>query len=249
MLGAEGGAPLKACLLLNVEPELDAANAAAAKAAMSSAEMVVVLTPFKSAANELADVMLPITPFTETSGSFVNAEGRVQSFHGVVKPLGEARPAWKVLRVLGNTLGLKGFDFETSEDVRADALGDLAAIAARLSNAGAAMPNAVTVGAGLERVADVPIYAADSLVRRATSLQLTADARAPVASLPQAVWSQLGLKAGDRVRVSQGAAHAVLPARLDATLASATVRVPAGHVDTAGLGAMFGAINVERVAP
>ena len=85
-----------------------------------------------------ADVLLPIAPFTETSGTFVNAEGRVQSFHGVVKPLGEARPAWKVLRVLGNLLGLPGFDFETSDEVRAEALGDVAAIAARLGcgNAG-----------------------------------------------------------------------------------------------------------------
>ncbi|HEY8708043.1 MAG TPA: NADH-quinone oxidoreductase subunit G, partial [Burkholderiaceae bacterium] len=91
------------------------------------------------------------------------------------------------------------------------------------------------------------IYATDALVRRAASLQLTADARAPVASLPQALWSQLGLNAGDRVRVSQGAAHAVLPARLDATLAADTVRVPAGHPDTAALGAMFGAIAVEKV--
>ena len=97
-----------------------------------------------------------------------------------------------------------------------------------------------------ERIAEVPIYATDSLVRRATSLQLTADARAPVASLPQALWNQLGLAAGDMVRVSQGTAHAVLPARLDATLAAGAVRVPAGHAGTAALGAMFGAIEVEK---
>lgn len=246
MLGADGASPLKACLLLNIEPALDAANAAAASAALSAAEMVVVLTPFKSAANDLADVMLPIAPFTETSGTYVNAEGRVQSFHGVVKPLGETRPAWKVLRVLGNTLGLKGFDFETSEDVRAEALGDLAGIATRLSNANAITPAAVPAPNGFERIADVPIYATDSLVRRATSLQLTADARAPVASLPQVLWTALALKAGDKVRVTQGRAQVVLPARLDATLAETAVRVPAGHADTAALGAMFGAISVER---
>ena len=248
MLGATGPAALKACLLLDVEPALDAANAAAAVAAMHAAEMVVVLTPFKNSAHDVADVLLPIAPFTETSGTFVNAEGRVQSFHGVVRPLGETRPAWKVLRVLGNMLGLEGFDFETSEDVRTEALGDVATIAARLSNApgaAVAVPPPAS-GDGLERVADVPIYATDALVRRATSLQLTADARAPLASLPQALWSQLGLNAGDRVRVSQGAAHAVLAARLDATLAANTVRVPAGHADTAALGAMFGAIAVER---
>jgi NADH-quinone oxidoreductase subunit G len=246
MLGADGGAPLKGCVLLNVEPALDAANAAAASAALGAAEMVVVLTPYKTAAHELADVLLPIAPFTETSGTFVNAEGRVQSFHGVVKPLGETRPAWKVLRVLGNTLGLKGFDFETSEEVRADALGDVANIASRLSNASLSAATASAAVSGLERVADVPIYATDSLVRRATSLQLTADARAPFASLPQSLWTQLGLNAGDKVRVSQGSAQAVLPARLDETLADTAVRVPAGHADTASLGAMFGAISVEK---
>jgi NADH-quinone oxidoreductase subunit G len=241
------GPTLKACVLLNVEPTLDAANAATASAAMQAAEMVVVLTPFKNVANEFADVMLPIAPFTETSGTFVNAEGRVQSFHGVVKPLGDTRPAWKVLRVLGNTLGLKGFDFETSEEVRAEALGDVTTIASRLSNASAAAVSAAAPTTGLERIADVPIYATDALVRRATSLQLTADARAPFASLPQALWSALGLNAGDKVRVSQGGAQAVLPAQLDATLAATAVRVPAGHADTASLGAMFGALTVEKV--
>jgi NADH-quinone oxidoreductase subunit G len=241
------GPALKACVLLNVEPTLDAANAAAASAAMQAAEMVVVMTPFKNVANEFADVMLPIAPFSETSGTFVNAEGRVQSFHGVVKPLGETRPAWKVLRVLGNLLALKGFDFETSEEVRAEALGDVTTIASRLSNHCATAATASTDAGGLERIADVPIYATDSLVRRASSLQLTADARAPFASLPATLWSRLGLTDGDHVRVSQGMAQAVLPARVDATLAATAVRVPAGHPDTAALGAMFGAIAVEKV--
>jgi len=254
MLGADpgngAGRGLKACLLLNTEPTLDAAHAAAATAAMQAAEMVVVMTPFKTVAHDVADVMLPIAPFSETSGTFVNAEGRVQSFHGVARPLGDTRPAWKVLRVLGNMLGLKGFDFETSEDVRTEALGDMATLPARLSNASASVPTAPAANRepfALERIADVPIYATDSLVRRATSLQLTADARAPVASLPLAVWEQLGLSPGDKVRVSQGNGHAVLPARCDATLAPTAVRVPAGHADTAGLGAMFGAITVEKV--
>ena len=239
-------AQLKAMLLLDVEPRFDAADPGAALAALQGAEMVVALSAFKSASLDVADVLLPIAPFTETSGTFVNAEGRAQSFHGVVKPLGEARPAWKVLRVLGNMLGLAGFDFETSEDVRAQALGDVATIAARLDNGGSATASATAAAPGLQRIADVPIYSADSLVRRAPSLQQTADARAPQASLPQALWSRLGLAAGDRVRVAQGAAQAVLPARLDESLAADTVRVPAGHADTATLGAMFGAVTVEK---
>ena len=238
---------LKAALLLDVEPTFDAADPSAAKAALEKAEMVVVMSAFKSAAVlDVADVLLPVAPFTETSGSFVNAEGRLQSFHGVVKPLGETRPAWKVLRVLGNMLGLAGFEFETSEQVRAEALGDGSGIAVRLDNACSAAIAAPASVAGLQRIADVPIYSADSLVRRAPALQHTADARAPQASLPAPLWQQLGLATGDRVRVSQGAASAVLPAQLDATLAAGTVRVPAGHPDTATLGAAFGAVTVEK---
>jgi NADH-quinone oxidoreductase subunit G len=246
MLGATAGAALKACLLLNLEPALDSHNGAAANAALSAMDMVVVMSPFKPNGAEVADVMLPIAPFTETSGTFVNAEGRVQSFHGVVKPLGDTRPAWKVLRVLGNMLDLNGFDFETSENVRAEALGDIASIAARLNNGGGVAVASSGSSGALERIADVPIYAADSLVRRATSLQLTADARAPMASLPPALWSQLGLNDGDKVRVSQGAAMVVLGARLDTTLALGSVRVPAGHAHTATLGAMFGEVRVEK---
>ncbi|MCA6217409.1 NADH-quinone oxidoreductase subunit G [Ideonella sp. B7] len=237
--------PMKALLLLNTEPVLDAADGAAAQAALEGAGLVVALTSFKDAAVPNADVMLPIAPFTETGGAFVNAEGRVQSFHGVVQAKGETRPAWKVLRVLGNLLGLPGFEQETVEEVRAEALGDVASLATRLSNAVQASLTPVAGQAGLQRLADVPIYSADSLVRRAPSLQHTRDAAAPVASLPSALWQQLGLAEGAKVRVSQGAQAVVLPAREDRHLAADTVRVPAGHPDTVALGAMFGTIAVE----
>ncbi len=246
MLGAGGGSALKACLLLNLEPALDAHNGAAATAALSAMDMVVVMSPFKNAGADVADVMLPIAPFTETSGTFVSAEGRVQSFHGVVKPRDDTRPAWKVLRVLGNMLDLNGFDFETSEEVRDEALGDLASLAARLNNGGATATACTSTGSAFERISDVPIYCTDSLVRRATSLQLTADASAPVATLSPAHWSELGLKDGDKVRVSQDASMVVLGARVDSTQALGTVRVPAGHADTAMLGAMFGEVRVEK---
>ena len=246
--------PMKALLLLNTEPVLDAADAAAARKALSLSGLVVGLTAFKDTLADVADVLLPIAPFTETAGTFVNAEGRVQSFHGVVKPLGDARPAWKVLRVLGNLLGLSGFDFETAEDVRAAALGDVSALAGRLDNsihsppppAAASAAASAADSVSLKRVADVPIYATDATVRRAHSLQLTADARGPVASLPIALWQQLGLQDGAMVRVTQGDGATVLLARLDASLAENTVRVPAGHLGTAMLGPMFGAITVEK---
>jgi NADH-quinone oxidoreductase subunit G len=243
--------PMKALLLLNTEPVLDAANAAATRAALAASGLVVALTSFKDTAADVADVMLPIAPFTETAGTFVNADGRAQSFHGVVKPLGEARPGWKVLRVLGNLLGLPGFDFETAEDVRAEALGDPALLAARLINHCDApfTPMAARRGGDLQRVADVPIYATDPIVRRAMSLQLTADARGePFVGLPSALWRHLGLSGGARVLVGQGEAAVILPAREDPQLADGTVRVSAGHPMTAGLGAMFGDITVEAVS-
>jgi len=239
--------PMKALILLGVEPELDAADATAARAALGGSGLVVALTPFRNAAADVADVLLPISPFTETAGTFVNAEGRVQSFQGVAKPLGETRPGWKVLRVLGDLLGLPGFAQQSADEVLAEALGDQATLASRLSNE-AALPSALPVEAApaFERIADVPIYATDSLVRRALSLQLTADARSPQASLPAQLWADLGLVDGDKVRVSQGGAQAVLAARLDKTLAPTAVRVPAGHVLTAALGASFGAVSVAK---
>ncbi len=239
--------PMKALLLLNVEPVLDAADAAAARTALEGSGLVVAMTAFQDAMVDNADVLLPIaTPF-ETAGSFVNAEGRLQSFHGVVKPPGEARPAWKVLRVLGNLLGLPGFAQESADDVRAEALPDAAGLAARLDNSSAATPATVAAPAGLRRVADVPIYSTDALVRRSPALQLTADAAPPVAGLPPSLWRQLGLQPGGKVLVDQGQGAVVLPAREDATLAEGTVRVSAGHPATIALGAMFGAITVSKV--
>jgi NADH-quinone oxidoreductase subunit G len=247
MLGRE--APLKACILMNVEPGLDAFDGAAAVAALRKAEMVVSLTAFKPApGDDLADVLLPIAPFTETSGTFVNAEGRVQSFHGVVKAQGEARPAWKVLRVLGNLLGLAGFSFETSEEVRAEALGDLASIPARLAAPGATATASaaarVAEAGGLERIADVPIYATDAIVRRASALQMTVDARPPVVGVPSELAAERGIADGALVRVTQGGNSIVLPARVDASLASNVLRIAAAHPLTAGLGPAFGRLEL-----
>jgi NADH-quinone oxidoreductase subunit G len=162
---------LKALILLGTEPEHDTA----AKAAVQ-ADMVVTLSPFKSNM-AFSDVLLPVSPFTETAGTFINAEGRIQSFHGVVKPLGETRPAWKVLRVLGNMLSLPGFDFETAQDVAAKALnGDAGVVsAAKLSNATSA---AIDLGKAASDPHTATLYQLDSLTRRSPALQATADAKA-----------------------------------------------------------------------
>jgi NADH-quinone oxidoreductase subunit G len=171
----EGG--LKAVVLLNNEPEFDSAAGESAKAALSKAEMVVTLSPFK-ANMSFSDVLLPIAPFTETSGTFINAEGRVQSFHAVVKPLAETRPAWKVLRVLANLLDVQGFDFDSSEDVLKQVDGLSASVSSHLPTT--LLSNTTTAGVDLTASTGEPvvasIYALDGTVRRATSLQLTADA-------------------------------------------------------------------------
>lgn len=243
--------PRKAYVLLNAEPELDSFNPQAARSALNKAEMVVVMSPYKHG-NDFADVLLPIAPFSETSGTFVNAEGRAQSFNGTVKPLGDTRPAWKVLRVLGNLLELSGFDYDTSEAIRNEILGANAPADAnlqpRLNNLGKAAPQAEVAATGLqlERVADVSIYATDAIVRRSQPLQQTNDGAAPKAWLSSDLASKLGVAAGDQVKVTQGEGSAVLAAAVDAKLPVNVVRVAAGHQSTAGLGAMFGSISVEK---
>ena len=240
--------PKKAYVLLNAEPELDAANPQQAVAALAGAEMVVAMSPFKHGM-DYADVLLPVSPFTETAGTFVNCEGRAQSFNGTVRPLGETRPAWKVLRVLGNLLGLTGFDYETSEAIRDEALGKgNTDLSAKLNNAAKLAPEAGKYASAgqLERVTDVPVYFTDALARRSEPLQRTAASNAPLVSLSKAVAEQLGVKAGDTVKVSQGSGSAVLVADVDAGLPSNAVRVAAGHRAVASLGAMFGDIKVEK---
>jgi len=237
--------PLAAYLLWGLEPELDCADPAAARRALAAAEAVVAFSAFRSQHLEAtASVVLPIATFAETAGTFVNAEGRVQSFNGAVPPPGEARPGWKVLRVLGNELGLAGFDYASPEEVRADALPATPRMA--LSNATPVALEAGAAAAAGERIAEVPVYSSDSLVRHAASLQQTAAARAPTVRANAATLANFGVAAGTTVRVRQGEAAVLLPCVLDDRLPDRVVRVPAAHASTAGLGAMFGTILLER---
>ena len=239
--------PRKAYVVLGAEPGLDFADALASRRALSGARLVVAMTSFVSAdLLENADVLLPVAPFTETSGSFVNTEGRLQSFVAVAKARGEARPAWKVLRVLANILGLSGFDYQDSAAVLAEALpGDLAA---RLDNRLTGItPQWSAETIQLERVSDVPIHFADPLVRRAAALQRTKDAAPPVVRVSSDTLAACGLSSGEQVLVRQGEASAQLTVIADDTVAAGAVRVAAAHPATASLGAMSGAISLERV--
>ncbi len=242
--------PKKAYLVLHAEPELDCANPQQARAALDQADMVVLMSPYQHG-TEYADVLLPVSPYSETSGTFINAEGRVQGFNGSTRPLAETRPGWKVLRVLGNLLALDGFNYESSEEIRTELLGAGATegldVSARLNNR-SDMP-LPTLNAGsteLERAADVPLYFTDGIVRRAASLQQTADARPPRAVLSASLAQKLGVTEGANVRVKQGSGSAVLPCAIDASQPANVVRIAAGHHDTSKLGSMFGAISVEK---
>lgn len=176
--GAMLAGGLKAVFLMHVEPGLDTAGGANAVANIAKADMVVSLSPFKTNM-DCADVLLPVAPFTETSGSFVNAEGRLQSFHAVVRPLGDTRPAWKVWRVLGTMLGIAGFAFDSTQDVLKQIFaGNTAPAMLDPSHLSNAAPAHVDFSPSPVLPCVAPIYGLDGLVRRATSLQMTADARA-----------------------------------------------------------------------
>jgi len=232
--------------LLNVEAELDTANSQQAVAAMKAADLVVAMSAYKHNASDYADVLLPISPFTETSGTYVSTEGRVQSFKGAVKPLGEARPAWKVLRVLGNLLEIAGFDQDTSEEVRDEALNSVD-VQAKLNNGISGIEvSATSTSNGLQRVSDVPIYSTDSVVRRSAPLQSTADAAAPKTWMNSVEMSKLGVQSGDMVKVIQNGGSVTLAADVDDGLPAGVLRVAAGHQSTSALGEMFGTISVER---
>jgi NADH-quinone oxidoreductase subunit G len=241
--------PLKAYLLLGVEAELDTHSPQQSVAAMKSAELVVAMSPYQHGAVEYAQVMLPIAPFTETAGAFVNTEGTVQSFQGVVRPLGEARPAWKVLRVLGNLLGVQGFDYDSAEEVKREVLGD-GEVAVRLDNRVKSTGLTATApprASGIQRIAEVPIHAADAIVRRSRSLQRTRDAAPPVAWMSRALFEQLGMRDGDALRVRQGTGEAVVAAAIDDRLPAGCLRLAAARPETAALGAMSGTVTAERV--
>jgi len=246
MLGVDGTESRRAYLLLHAEPEFDCANPVAARAALEKADLVVVLSEFRTAMR-YADVLLPIAPFTETSGTFVNCEGRAQRFHGVVQPAGQARPGWKVLRVLGTMLGLPGFEFDSAEQIRDAILGPSGTLEGKLSNAtsvGLVAPP--KPAGGVERVADIPIHFADPLVRRSASLQATADAKPPKARLHQTLLDQLGIAEGAQVKIRQGRGEAVLATQVDPAVPPGVVRIAAAHPSTCGLEGLSGPVTVER---
>ena len=239
-------APKQAVLLLNVEPEADVAGGAAAVAALKQAKSVMAFTPFVSdTLLEVCDVLLPIAPFTETSGSFVNMEGRLQSFHGVVKGLGESRPLWKILRVLGNLLELEGFEYDSSEQILHDAL-DAQRLPEKLNNRSSWQGEAAPAAAGLIRTGGVGIYHTDAIVRRAEALQQTSHAQVPPARVHPDTLAVLGLADGATAEAVQNGSRVRVTVTADNTLPPNVVHLPQ-HPANAALGGLMNAIELEGV--
>ncbi len=244
--------PRKAYVLINIEPELDCGNPNQANKAMAAADFVVALTAFKSESLRNANVLLPIAPFTETSGTYTSMEGRVQSFSAVVKPLGECRPAWKVLRVLANTLGLKDFEYENSEEIKKEIFGGEKPSKVIWNQLNNNLSTLVEVKAkltkdSLQRVGEVPQYCSDAIVRRSPPLQKNKKNSSVFAAMNAAQLAQLDIQEGDQVLVKQGDGSATLQVKIDNCLPSGVVRIASASPYTMSLGELLGDLEVSKL--
>ncbi len=235
--------PRRAYVLLGVETESDCHDPALARAALTPA-FVVALTAYASAQTKaVADVLLPMATFAETAGTFVNVESRWQRFQGLTSPQGEARPAWKLLRVLGNLLEQPGFEYVSADQVH-DELHALCATLPANQRPAWQAPQSPSAPTGLMRCADLPPYAVDAITRRAGALQQTHDAQPAPLSINSAQAQKLGLAAGASVVVTQGAAHASLPVSIDDGVPDGCVWIPTGIAAAADLGPAYGTVTL-----
>ncbi|HEY9924562.1 MULTISPECIES: NADH-quinone oxidoreductase subunit NuoG [Neisseria] len=237
-------APKQAVLLLNVEPEIDTVDGAKAVAALKQAKSVMAFTPFVSKTLlDVCDVLLPIAPFTETSGSFINMEGRLQSFHGVVQGFGDSRPLWKVLRVLGNLFDLQGFEYHDTAAILKDAL-DAESLPSKLDNrVSSTQKDFQTASSRLVRVGGVGIYHTDAIVRRSAPLQETGHAAVPAARVNPNTLARLGLQDGQTAVAKQNGAGVSVMVKADAGLPENVVHLPL-HTENAALGALMDTIEL-----
>jgi NADH-quinone oxidoreductase subunit G len=235
---------MKAFVLLGIEPEYDCANPNEALSAMNNADFVICMSPFAtSTMREYADVLLPVAAFTETSGTYINVEGQWQSFAASVAPLGEARPAWKVLRVMGNFLKLDGFDYLTSEDVR-DELDTLSLDLEVNSRSEISAINLENNTDELTRIGHLPLYAVDALVRRSEPLQATDDALGAMIAVNPATAQKLGLDAGQMAVVIQSNTRVTLPIYIEEAIPDNCAFIPTGVTGGVELGISYGPVEV-----
>lgn len=231
-------------LVGGIEPEYDCQSGIEALEAVRRAEFVLALTPFASATmRDYADLILPVATFTESAGTYVNAEGRWQSFQGVCKPPGEARPGWKVLRVLGNRFALEGFDYLDARQVMAEVRTCCQPV--QPDNLCASRVEFTPPRRnGVWRIGEVPIYATDALVRRAPALQRTPLAEPAQLRIGSALALQLGLHNTPRATVQQNGYTAELPVTLDDTVADGCVWIAGALADNVELGPIIGPVDI-----
>ena len=235
-----------AVILLNVEPEFDSVHGM--KQTLQQANMVVAITAFDSPSlRETADVLLPAAAFAETSGTFVNIEGFWQSFKGACPAQGESRPAWKILRVLANMLEQKDFDYMSSEEIRKELRDKCENIELNNASSAGAVIEVKAADADLMRSGDVPMYAGDALLRRATSLQKAGDAQSLCLRLNSAEAARLGVAESEKVAVSQGDADATMGLVIDDRIPDGSAWIPMALQGSELLGDAFAAIKVEKV--
>jgi NADH-quinone oxidoreductase subunit G len=240
--------PRRCYVMVNLEPEHDCFDGAAARRALDAAETVIVFSPYATETmREYADVILPIGAFGETAGTFVNAEGRWQTFAGVGRPIGEARPAWRVLRVLGNLLSLGQFEYNAPDEIHAELHSHWEQQGSPSNGGWQGRPAEPWSGAGeLSRTGNIAIYGTDPLVRRGDALQRTPHAGGARPTVSPATAEQFGVNDGDWVTLGQEGASARLPISVDEAVADGTVWLPAGLEGTAGLGPVHGPITIQR---
>ncbi len=240
--------PRKAYLLWGIEPAYDLGNPAQALKALDQADLVVACVTHRDPALErTAHIMLPIAAFAETSGTFVNAGASWQSFRGAVAPPGEARPSWKLLRVLGNLLDLPGFEQVSSMDVLTELQGICDGLKPDNRSQGTFEWEPRGSGDGLVRIGNLPIYAVDALVRRAPALQHTPAAVQLGAFLRGTEASALGLAEGDLVEIRQNGFSTRMRVGLDDAVPGGCVRIPAGVAGSETLGNQIGPVSVTKI--
>lgn len=238
-------------ILLGLEPEIDSYDGATALKTLQQAEFVVSITAYRTETMEsYANVLLPMTTFAETSGTYVNCEGKWQSFSGAITPLAESRPAWKILRVLGNLFNLKGFDYVSSEEVRHELqilVGDKTVNNQVQWTLPESLPTSQSKG--LQRITEMPIYATDCIVRRAPALQATVDAQMTMGiHFNTHTANQIKLNGHSQIEMSQGDSCITLPVVLDERVPDNCVLLYGGQAATMPLGAWDGIIEVKAIS-
>ncbi|MCE2944984.1 MAG: NADH-quinone oxidoreductase subunit NuoG [Lysobacteraceae bacterium] len=230
-----GGKP--AYLLHNIEPAYDFADATTALKALSSAKVVALSAWASDSLKQVADLILPIAAGAEAEGLYTNLDGRVQAVQAGGKPRGDARPGWRVLRALGESLQLRGFDHLDLDGLRSGLAAHRVAPGQRLS--------AAPVIAPIERLATTPIYRADAQLRRSEALNAHPLTRGQGVDLHPEDAAALGLGEGTIAKVADANGHAALPVRLDPRLARGTAWIESAYPATAPLAA-HGALSITK---